>query len=85
MQEAEKLLRKAGLDEKIHFVYLPTYSPKYNPIERLWKCLHDTVTRNHKHKAIEALLEAVRAFIRAASPWPGAGHATARLPEPLDV
>jgi len=46
---------------------------------------HDTVTRNHKHKAIEALLEAVRAFIRAASPWPGAGHATARLPEPLDV
>jgi putative transposase len=80
-----KLLRKYGLNEKIHFVYLPTYSPKYNPIERLWKCLHDTVTRNHKHKTVDALMEAVRAFIRAASPWPGAGHATARLPEPIHV
>jgi len=80
-----KLLRKADLDEKIHIVYLPTYSPKYNPIERLWKCLHDTTTRNHKHKIIEALMEAVRAFIRCASPFPGGGHATARLPEPIHV
>jgi hypothetical protein len=80
-----KLLRKAGLDEKIHFVYLPTYSPKYNPIERLWKCLHDTTTRNHKHKLIEALMDAVRAFMGCASPFPGAGHATARLPEPIHV
>jgi transposase len=84
-KKLNKLLRNAGLNDKIHIVYLPTYSPKYNPIERLWKCLHDTVTRNHKHKTIEALMEAVRAFIRAASPFPGAGHATARLPEPIHV
>jgi transposase len=84
-KKLKKLLAKAGLEEKIHLVYLPTYSPKYNPIERLWKCLHDTVTRNHKHLTIEALMQAVRAFIKAASPFPGADHAMALLPGPIHV
>jgi transposase len=33
----------------LHF--LPPYCPDDNRIERLWKDLHDNVTRNHKVSA----------------------------------
>jgi len=78
-QRLAKLMRKAGLGDRINLVFLPTYSPKYNRIERLWKCLHDTVTRNHRCRNLAELMTAVRAFIVAASPFPGSAHALARL------
>jgi hypothetical protein len=40
-------------------------------IERLWKQLHDHVTRNHRHRTIEPLMEAVDEFIEGAQPFPG--------------
>ncbi len=40
-------------------------------IEWLWKQLHDHVTRNHTHRAIEPLMEAVDEFIEGAQPFPG--------------
>ncbi len=51
--------------------FLPPYSPESNVIERLWKQLHDNVTRNHTHRTIEPLMEAVDAFLRDAQPFPG--------------
>ena len=54
---------------ELHF--LPPYSPEYNPIERLWGELHANVTRNHRRKAIDELMEDVIAFLEAASPYPG--------------
>ena len=54
---------------KLHF--LPPYSPESNVIERLWKQLHDHVTRNHRHRTIEPLMEAVDDFIEGAQPFPG--------------
>lgn len=77
-KKLDRLLKRVGLTDKIRTVLLPTYSPKHNPVERLWKCLHDTVTRNHKHLTVDELMIAVRSFMRAASPFPGAGHATCR-------
>jgi len=53
----------------LHF--LPPYSPESNVIERLWKQLHDHVTRNHTHRTIEALMEAVDDFLRDVQPFPG--------------
>ena len=62
----------------LHF--LPPYSPLSNVIERLWKQLHEHVTRNHRHRKIEPFMEAVDAFIEGAQPFPGTkvsmlGHA----------
>ena len=37
----------------------------------LWKQLHDNVTRNHCCGSIEELMEEVRGFLSAASPFPG--------------
>jgi putative transposase len=39
----------------IHF--LPTYSPQTNPIERVWWHLHEEVTRNHRCRNIDELVD----------------------------
>jgi putative transposase len=67
--QTRRHLAHAGARIRLHF--LPPYSPESNVIERLWKQLHDHVTRNHTHRTIEALMEAVDAFLRCVQPFPG--------------
>jgi transposase len=37
--------------------YLPTYSPDCNPVERVWWRLHEAVTRNHRCRSMNELLD----------------------------
>lgn len=69
----------ASIDNRIVLHFLPPYSPDENPIERLWKQMHDHVTRNHRHPSIDSLVRAVRRFLEAAQPFPGAKVSTRRL------
>ena len=62
---------------KFELLSQPVYHPWVNVIERLWKTLHDTVTRNHQHPSMKALLDAVRRFMEVCQPWPGSPHALA--------
>jgi putative transposase len=62
-------LRKFGARLVLHF--LPPYSPEHNVIERLWKQMHDQVTRNHRHRTMEDLVDAIEQFLRVAQPFPG--------------
>lgn len=62
---------------KFRLVFQPAYCPWVNAIERLWKQLHDTVTRNHRHATMSKLMHDVRTFMKALSPFPGAGQALA--------
>lgn len=62
-------LRRFGRKIVLHF--LPPYSPESNVIERLWKQMHDHVTRNHKHTTLDSLMEAVFQFLRVVQPFPG--------------
>ncbi|MCC7412023.1 MAG: IS630 family transposase [Gammaproteobacteria bacterium] len=64
---------------KFTLVFQPTYSPWVNRIERLWKTLHDTVTRNHRCKSLRELAQRVIRFLEAVSPFPGIHHALASL------
>jgi transposase len=48
-------LKKWGHRVKLH--YLPTYSPDTNPVERVWWRLHEAVTRNHRCKTMQELLD----------------------------
>ena len=34
---------------RIQLLFQPTYHPWVNVIERLWKAMHDTITRNHRY------------------------------------
>jgi transposase len=43
--------------QRIQLHFLPKYSPKANPIERVWWHLHETITRNHRCRTIDELLE----------------------------
>jgi transposase len=37
--------------------YLPTYAPEANPVERVWWRLHEAVTRNHRCRSMDELLD----------------------------
>jgi putative transposase len=43
--------------DRVVLHYLPTYSPDCNPVERVWWRLHEAVTRNHRCKTVEGLLD----------------------------
>jgi putative transposase len=58
-------LKTWGHRVKLH--YLPTYSPDTNPIERVWWHLHEEITRNHRCKNIEELLDLVFEWLNAGS------------------
>lgn len=61
---------------------LPTRLPPVGqPHRAALESLHDTVTRNHSFKSMDELMDAVRQFLEAAQPFPGAGHAVTRIEE----
>lgn len=49
----------ARYEGRIVLHFLPKYAPETNPIERVWWHLHDTLTRNHRCRSIEDLLDEV--------------------------
>jgi hypothetical protein len=42
-------------NDRIQIYFLPAYSPKTNPIERVWWHLHETITRNNRCTTMEEL------------------------------
>jgi transposase len=68
-RQTQTWLRRFGSRLILHF--LPPYSPEHNVIERLWKQMHDHVTRNHRHPTMEDLIHAVEQFLRGVQPFPG--------------
>jgi len=48
--------------DRLTVVALPTYSPKLNPVELLWKYLRRKVTHNHLFESVSMLIQAVEAF-----------------------
>lgn len=62
-------IKQFGSRIELHF--LPPYSPEHNVIERLWKQMHDHVTRNHRHRTMRDLISAIEQFLRGIQPFPG--------------
>jgi len=54
---------------RVELVFLPTYCPRANPIERLFGDTHDKVTRNHTRKQIWRLVEDVKRHLVRNGPW----------------
>lgn len=52
---------------RIELHYLPKYAPETNPIERVWWHLHETITRNHRCRTLDELLNEVFAWTKAHS------------------
>jgi putative transposase len=47
----------AEWSDRVVLHYLPTYSPDCNPVERVWWRLHEAVTRNHRCRTMDELLD----------------------------
>jgi transposase len=50
-------------------VYLPTYCPKANPIERAFGDVHDKCTRNHQRKRLRDVVADVVKHLQVNGPW----------------
>lgn len=61
-QRTKLALSSVGRRMRLHF--LPPYCPDHNRIERLWKDLHDNVTRNHRCRSTSELMAEVNAYLR---------------------
>lgn len=48
---------------RLRLYFLPTYSPRLNPIERVWRHFRRNVTDNHFFRTLVRLMAAVEAFI----------------------
>jgi transposase len=60
-----RLALKSPAAEKLELHFLPPYCPDHNRIERIWKDLHDNVTRNHRCTTMEELMAEVRSYLAA--------------------
>jgi transposase len=49
---------------RVRFHFLPPYCPDHNRIERLWKDLHDNVTRNHTCQSMPELMRYVKDYLQ---------------------
>lgn len=57
------------LESKIRLVFLPSYSPNLNPIERLWKFFKKTVLYNTYYENLSAFREACINFFKNADDY----------------
>jgi len=60
-----RLALKSAAASRIRLHFLPPYCPDHNRIERIWKDLHDNVTRNHRCAGMEQLMVEVRLYLTA--------------------
>ena len=54
---------------RLELLWLPTYCPKANPIERAFGDVHDKCTRNHQRKRLRDLVKDVEHHLQAHGPW----------------
>jgi putative transposase len=54
---------------RFELLWLPTYCPRANPMERAFGDTHDKVTRNHKRKRLRDLVADVRRHLDRNGPW----------------
>lgn len=57
-----------ALADTITLHFLPPYCPDHNKIERVWKDLHDNVTRNHRCSTMAELMIEVRNYLATRDP-----------------
>jgi transposase len=66
---AEKVQKWLAAHPRFEVLYLPTYCPRANPIERAFGDVHDKCTRNHTRKRMWHLVQDVRRHMHSNGPW----------------
>jgi transposase len=69
IHKAAKVQQWLAAHPRFELLYLPTYCPRANPIERAFGDVHDKCTRNHTRKRIWHLVQDVKQHLRGNGPW----------------
>lgn len=70
IHKARSVAQWLALHPRIELLFLPTYCPKANPIERVFWEVHDKCTRNHRRQKIGPLVSDVEQHLEVNGPWP---------------
>jgi transposase len=69
IHKAAKVQQWLAAHPRFELLYLPTYCPRANPIERAFGDVHDKCTRNHTRKCMWHLVQDVKQHLRVNGPW----------------
>jgi transposase len=69
LHKAKKVQQWLAAHPRFELLYLPTYCPRANPIERAFGDVHDNCTRNHTRKRMWHLVQDVQQHLRVNGPW----------------
>ena len=69
LHKAKKVQQWLAAHPRFELLYLPTYCPDANPIERAFGDVHDKCTRNHTRTRIWHLVKDVKQHLRVNGPW----------------
>jgi len=68
IHKAQEVLEWLVTQPRIQLVWLPTYSPHLNPVERIWKVMKKTVAANRAYAQLGMLKQAAREFFADLTP-----------------
>jgi transposase len=69
IHKAKAVEQWLGAHPRVTLLFLPTYCPRANPIERAFGDVHDCCTRNHQRKRLPDLVLDVEDHLRLNGPW----------------
>ena len=69
IHKAKLVERWLGQHPRFRLLFLPTYCPRANPIERCFGDLHDKVTRHHRRKRRRDLVADAERHLQQNGPW----------------
>jgi transposase len=69
IHHAQKVQQWLAAHPRFEVLYIPTYCPRANPIERAFGDVHDKCTRNHTRKRMWQLVQDVKRHLRSNGPW----------------
>ena len=81
IHKAAKVQHWLAAHPRFAVLYLPTYCPRANPIERAVGDVHDKCTRNHTRKRIWHLVQDVKQHLRVNGSWRYARSDSSYTPE----
>jgi putative transposase len=69
IHKAKAVAQWVASHPRFTLLWLPTYCPRANPIERVFGDVHDKCTRNHKRKRLRDLVQDVEQHMQENGPW----------------
>jgi putative transposase len=69
IHKAKAVAQWLAIHPRFELLFLPTYCPQANPIERAFGDVHDKCTRNHQRTRIEKLVGDVEQHLSTNGPW----------------